>query len=116
MVQMKLWNRLLPVHLLFFAVLLTSNNQTVLADGLPDFAAGERIQAGNQDIGADSKDIYSVPHVVDWNADGKKDLLVGYFTFGPIYLFLNSGTDEAPQFTTFTKLQANGVDISVPFS
>ncbi|MEW6006953.1 MAG: VCBS repeat-containing protein [bacterium] len=58
------------------------------------------IQGKNIDIGA-----YSTPCVSDWNNDYKKDLLVGD-EFGYVYLFLNSGTDENPVFTSYSRLQA----------
>lgn len=57
----------------------------------------------------------SVPCVVDWNEDGKKDLLVGCFYYGNVYLFINSGTDAVPVFTTGTKLEADGQEISVAY-
>lgn len=44
-------------------------------------------------------DFMSAPEVVDWNNDGRKDLLVGQFTQGYIWLFLNEGTDAAPVFS-----------------
>ncbi len=79
----------------------------------PVFDSGIRLQdnSGYMQPGL----MYSAPCVTDWNADGKKDLLVGGFFYGNIFLYLNSGTNEAPVFTTSSKLQANGVDISVPY-
>jgi len=41
--------------------------------------------------------LYSVPHVVDWNCDGKKDVLVGE-SDGRIWLLINTGTNAAPVF------------------
>ncbi|MFH0774730.1 MAG: VCBS repeat-containing protein [bacterium] len=41
---------------------------------------------------------YSKPQVIDWNNDGKKDIIVGE-EFGRVALFLNSGRDENPLFT-----------------
>jgi hypothetical protein len=49
--------------------------------------------------------------VADWNGDGRKDLLVGYQTAGKVALYLNVGTDVSPVFTSYTNLQAGGVDI-----
>ena len=58
--------------------------------------------------------VYSsaAPVVVDWNNDGKKDLIVGEGE-GELYLYLNQNTDEAPLFNGSTKIQSNGVPIKV---
>jgi len=55
-----------------------------------------------------------VPCALDWNADGKKDLIVGVFQGGKIRLYLNQGTDAAPAFKNFSTLQAGGAEISLP--
>ena len=57
-----------------------------------------------------------VPSAVDWNGDGKKDLLVGQYKGGKIRLYLNQGTDNAPVFKDFTYLQAGEKVISLPSS
>ena len=69
---------------------------------------GEFIQAGpgSLDVGD-----YAIPCAVDWDGDGKKDLLVGYQTTGKIALYLNCGTATQPAFTNSTVVQAAGVDI-----
>ncbi len=62
---------------------------------------------------------YSVPSLADWNADGLQDLIVGEGsgTATPkVRVYLNSGTVSAPQFTTYSFVQANGVDLTVPGS
>jgi len=41
---------------------------------------------------------------VDWNSDGRKDLLVGD-TWGYVHLFLNEGTDAAPVLGTDTLIE-----------
>lgn len=55
---------------------------------------------------------FAVPCVADWNRDGRKDLLVGYQLAGKIALYLNSGSDAQPVFTSVSNLQyhdpANG--------
>jgi hypothetical protein len=61
-----------------------------------DFRQGIRLQAADEII--DIKVGHLVPQVVDWNNDGKKDMLVGQFSGGTINLYLNIGTDEAPVF------------------
>ena len=57
----------------------------------------------------------SIPCVVDWNNDGRKDLLMGEFTYGYITLYLNSGTDLNPVFNFGTKVQSGGAPITVTY-
>ncbi|MCP4712582.1 MAG: hypothetical protein GY869_28490 [Planctomycetes bacterium] len=55
-----------------------------------------------------------VPVVVDWNEDGKKDLLIGQFKSGKISLYLNEGTDTNPKLKFTEHLKAGGEVISLP--
>jgi len=85
------------------------------AAALPCLAAEPRLDTGVQLL-ADGKPIdaeigHLVPTVLDWNGDGKKDLIVGQFASGRIRLFLNEGTDAAPRFSSFTSLEAGGKPI-----
>jgi len=77
------------------------------------FRPGVLLQAAgvSLDVGT-----YAIPCVADWNGDGRKDLLVGYQTAGKVALFLNSGSDASPVFTTSVNLQAGGADIYLPSS
>jgi hypothetical protein len=50
------------------------------------------------------------PVVVDWNNDGKKDLVTGNDP-GYIYLLLNQGTNAAPVFNTITTIKSSSTDI-----
>jgi len=79
----------------------------------PTFSNRIRLKAGGINMKVDT--YTSVPCVVDWNEDGKKDLLVGCFYYGNVYLFINSGNDAVPVFTTGTKLKADGQEISVAY-
>ena len=74
--------------------------------GVPLQAAGISLDVGS----------YAIPCVADWNGDGRKDLLVGYQTAGKVALYLNSGSDANPVFTTSVNLQAGGADIYLPSS
>jgi hypothetical protein len=58
----------------------------------------------------------SVPRVVDWNNDGRKDLVIGQFTNGNIRLYLNQGTNAAPVFNGYTLIQSGGTAITTSFS
>ncbi len=79
----------------------------------PVLKAGVKIQANGSDLNVGA---YAIPRVYDWNNDGKKDLIIGehaVYGSGKVRLYLNSGTDANPVFTTPTFIQADGVDISV---
>lgn len=55
------------------------------------------------------------PGVYDWSGDGNKDLFVGIFGIqASIYYFVNEGTNEAPEFSSSSFLEANGQAISFP--
>ncbi len=53
----------------------------------------------------------SYPFIVDWNEDACKDLVIGEFT-GTIRLYLNTGTNSAPVFGTYSLLYAGGNPIN----
>ncbi len=53
------------------------------------------------------------PFLVDWNGDGKQDLLLGQFLSGKVRFYPNIGEDTAPEFGDFEYLQADGADISL---
>lgn len=60
-------------------------------------AAGSKFDCGS----------YSVPHIVDWNSDGKKDVLCGD-DIGRIWVLVNTGTNAAPSFDS-TSFASNGL-------
>ena len=55
------------------------------------------------------------PFMIDWDGDGKQDLLLGQFDGGRIRFYQNTGTHYNPTFTTFTYLQADGAVISLSY-
>lgn len=55
----------------------------------------------------------ATPMVVDWNNDGRKDLVVGALD-GRIHIFINEGTNTEPDFQTVQYAQENGADLVVP--
>jgi len=70
-------------------------------DATPVYGAPKTIKVDNVELNvganADSRAFFT-----DWNADGKKDLVVGG---NVLHLFLNVGTDESPDFRSITRLQ-----------
>jgi hypothetical protein len=47
---------------------------------------------------------YSCPHIVDWNEDGKKDVLCGD-SLGNVQLLINEGTQASPVFNAMVLIQ-----------
>ncbi|MBN1975368.1 MAG: VCBS repeat-containing protein [Sedimentisphaerales bacterium] len=54
----------------------------------------------------------SCPVVLDLDFDGKKDLLTGN-TDGKLLLYINTGTDEEPNFSGYELVDANGIEIDL---
>ncbi len=71
-------------HVLFF--------ENTGADDNPVFASAVTLQAGGSslDVGNEAH-----PFVVDWNNDGKDDLVVGASS-GQVHLFINEGSQSTP--------------------
>jgi len=83
------------------------------AVGSPAYNGFSYVQADGVDIQVLGRSCMgSFPRAVDWNSDGKKDLIVGD-SYGKYTLFVNIGTDAAPVFGAGIFLQAGGVDIDV---
>ncbi len=59
----------------------------------PLYAAEMKLNDGALDVGQ-----YSSVSMIDWNADGKKDLLVGN-SRGNVYVFFNMGDNSQPRFS-----------------
>ena len=81
------------------------------ATATADFAEPVQIEADGKAI--DARIGHLVPVAIDWNGDGKKDLLVGQFIGGKIHLYLNEGTDTEPKLTDAGELEAGGKVISL---
>lgn len=95
------------------AVALAASWAACLAGSI-ELQSGVKLEAGGQVID-DHRLGHFVPTVVDWNGDGKKDLIVGSFTGEPgnVRLLLNVGTDADPKFDKPTFLEANGQPIKL---
>jgi len=105
----EIFCRFLPVGI-FLQVLLLNVS---LSQGELILGPEQLVQGDNVSIDVPG---YSVPSFVDWNNDGKKDLIVGEGsgTDTPkVRVYLNVGTASAPQFSTYFYAQSNGSDLTV---
>ena len=100
--------------LLGAAACLAANGaqDTVNRDPLPVLQSDRQVQAAGKTLSVGHT---ACPAVVDWNNDGKKDLLVGTFRNGKVFLFLNQGTDADPKFDKGVPLQAGGKELEVGY-
>jgi len=100
---------MLTVAVLLFAGL-------VLADGVeaprPVFKAPVKLECAGEPINVTTG--HAAPHVIDWNSDGKPDLLVGQFGGGRLRIYGNVGTAAEPVFGGFEYLRAGGAEATVP--
>lgn len=66
-----------------------------------------KVNAANFDCGS-----YSNPHIMDWNNDGKKDVICGE-SGGKVWLMLNTGTNANPVFASSAYIQngSNALDV-----
>ncbi len=84
------------------------------SDDDPQFDGGTPLQVGDEgsrvDIDIGSR---ATPIAVDWNNDGRKDLVVGS-SDARIHIFLNDGSDGAPDFRVEQFAQEDGADLEVP--
>jgi len=85
-------------------------------DDKPTFDGGTFLRVGpsgaKEDIDVGNR---ATPSSVDWNNDGKKDIVAGAYD-GKIHLFINEGTDTEPDFIAETFAQEDGIDLLVPGS
>ncbi len=58
---------------------------------------------------------YGAPCVADWDGDGAKDLVLGVFSYGNIRFYGNDNTNDSPVFNSWENLEADGVDIILPY-
>jgi hypothetical protein len=71
-----------------------------------------RLEAGGKPIDTDVG--HAAPFVGDFDGDGVKDLLVGQFGEGILWIFRNEGTDAAPELAAGFKFKDGTQDGRVP--
>jgi hypothetical protein len=80
----------------------------------PPLLAGVQVQNGPGPLEVDPPG-YSTPTVADWDGDGKKDLIVGQYNGGNIWVFVNKGTDANPSFNGGERVLCNGAPITTTY-
>ena len=78
-----------------------------LNQGSGSFAPGVMVKAIGKDLDVGSN---ASPCVIDWNGDGRKDLVMGKGN-GEIYIFLNEGANEQPIFGKPIQLNGGKLDV-----
>jgi hypothetical protein len=79
---------------------------------IPELEEGVYIQSGSSPLTVKT---HTTPSVIDWNSDGKKDLLVGQFDQGYVWVFMNRGTDAQPVFTGGQQMLLKGAYLKTSY-
>jgi hypothetical protein len=78
----------------------------------PELAPPVRIEAVGKPI--DTEIGHAAPFVCDFNGDGLKDLLVGQFGQGLLWIYTNEGTNTEPKLAAGVKFKEGKEDGCVP--
>jgi hypothetical protein len=101
------------IGIMLLTILIIIFSFNLYGQTLPVFKPGKYIQANGSNLHPDIAD--AAPCIADWNGDGLKDLLIGEQYYAKIRLYLNSGTNAAPVFTSFSYIKADGTHIQVSY-
>ena len=71
-----------------------------------------RLEAGSKPI--DTEIGHAAPFVGDFDGDGVRDLLVGQFGGGVLWVFRNEGTNDRPKLAAGVKFKDGAKDGTVP--
>lgn len=78
----------------------------------PELAPPARIEAAGKSIDTDIG--HAAPFVCDFDGDGLKDLLVGQFGDGILWIYRNEGTNLKPKLAAGVKFKQGKEDGCVP--
>ncbi len=77
-----------------------------------DLAPPVRLEAGGKPI--DTEESHAAPFVGDFDGDGVRDLLVGQYGDGALWIFRNVGTNQKPVLATGMKFKDGSPNGRVP--
>jgi len=83
-----------------------------LSDAAHELAAPVRLEAAGKPI--DTAVGHAAPFVCDFDGDGVKDLLVGQFGDGILWMYRNVGTNQQPKLAAGVKFKDGKKDGCVP--
>ncbi len=78
----------------------------------PELEPAVRLEAAGKPIDTDIG--HAAPFVCDFDGDGVKDLLVGQFGQGILWIYRNEGTNSEPKLAAGTKFKEGAEDGRVP--
>lgn len=78
----------------------------------PELEPPVRLEAGGKPIDTDIG--HAAPFVCDFDGDGVKDLLVGQFGDGVLWIYHNEGTNSQPKLAAGVKFKQGQEDGRVP--
>ncbi len=79
-----------------------------------EFAEPVQIEAGGKPV--DTGNIgHAAPFVCDFDGDGVRDLLVGEFSGGTLWVHHNAGSNKEPKLVEGVKFKAGDNDGTVPY-
>jgi len=81
-------------------------------DRTTEFLPPVRLEAAGKPI--DTQIGHAAPFVGDFDGDGVRDLLVGQFGDGILWVYRNTGTNSKPRFAAGVKFKDGGPDGRVP--
>ena len=97
---------------IFVLALIGGLIATVSAAASDELAAPVRIEAAGKVIDTDVG--HAAPFVCDFDGDGTRDLLVGQFGGGQLWIYRNEGTNAEPKLAAGVKFKEGGKDGTVP--
>jgi len=83
-----------------------------LSDAAHELAAPVRLEAAGKPI--DTAVGHAAPFVCDFDGDGVKDLLIGQFGDGILWMYRNVGTNKQPKLAAGVKFKDGKKDGCVP--
>jgi hypothetical protein len=99
---------MLKALILILAGLISTNT----ADLSPELEQPVRLEAAGKPIDTDIG--HAAPFVCDFDGDGVKDLLVGQFKDGILWIYRNEGTNSQPKLAAGVKFKDGKEDGRVP--